>query len=342
MTSPNQANPDGALGPGDFAAFQAMTEDQARAAMRGGVQPHWEGAQDAAHGAYNSKIDDHTQSITEIQAVINTLILQGDALKYVSNGTYTPNPNVVTVEVINIAAGGGGSSGSQDVVVAGTRSGGGGGGGGEVHAPIPASLLPTNIDGTFKSLQVIIGAGGAGALVDSDVGTGGGHTKFGPEVGSGASEYLLAGGGQGGQWGNSGPIAQGGAGMIPGGNGGRAVGDVSHQTLPGSSTSAFDLHGGGGGGGAGYAQGKGGGQAGGNGAVAPGGAPGTPGSAGSSPSAIVAVGGGGGGGGLSGSAGGGNGGYPGGGGGGSACSTGGATFGGNGADGVLYIIERMA
>lgn len=343
MTTPGTPppKPEGSFSLGS--AFGSdITTESAMATMTGQTKAKYTGVQQAIGTEIRGPINDHSQSITDIQAVINTLILQGDALKFVSNGTYTPNPNVVTVEVIAIGAGGGGSSGSQDALVAGTRSGGGGGGGGETHAPIPASLLPTNPDGSYKSLQVIVGAGGAGALADSDVGTGGGHTKFGPEVGSVAQEFLLGGGGQGGAWGNGGPTAQGGAGMILGGNGGRAVGDVSHPTPPGSSTSPFDLHGGGGGGGAGYAQGKGGGNAGGNGATAPGGAPGTPGQAGSSPSPIVAVGGGGGGGGLSGSAGGGNGGYPGGGGGGSACNAGGATYGGNGGNGVLFIIERMA
>lgn len=300
------------------------------------------GIVDDAYVANMPTITDHSASITELQQAVEALILQGLAIKFTSNNTYTPNENVVSIDVILIGAGGGGSSGSHDALVAGTRSGGGGGGGGETHVNVPASLLPTNLDGSYKGIQIIVGAGGAGALSDSGVGTGGGHTRIGPEVGSGAQSWLLGGGGTGGAWGNSGPIAPGGVGMIPGGNGGRAIGDPSHVLPPTPSTSAFDLHGGGGGGGAGTAQGKATGSSGSGGGISPGGVIANPGQPGESPSAIVATGGGGGGGGLSGSSGGGAGGYPAGGGGGSACGTGGATFGGNGANGVVYIIERMA
>lgn len=300
------------------------------------------GTVDDAYIAGMPTINDHSQSITELREVVQQLILQGMAIRYTGNGTYTPNENVVSIDLILIGAGGGGSSGSYDALIDGTRSGGGGGGGGETHVNVPASLLPTNLDGTYRAIQVIIGAGGAGALSDSGVGTGGGHTRFGPEVGSGAQSWLLGGGGNGGAWGNSGPVAPGGIGMIPGGNGDRGLGPAGAGVGAGHSTSAYTLHGGGGGGGRGGAQGRGGGSPGGGGGISPGGAPGSPGAAGESPSDIVATGGGGGGGGASGSAGGGNGGFPGGGGGGSSCGITGATFGGVGGDGILYIIERMA
>ncbi|MFF0546960.1 hypothetical protein ACFYTF_29400 [Nocardia thailandica] len=300
------------------------------------------GTVDDAYIAGMPTINDHTQSITELEQAVEALILQGVAIKFTSNNTYVPSEGIVSVDVILIGAGGGGSSGSYDALIDGTRSGGGGGGGGETHVNVPASLLPTNIDGTYKGIQIIVGAGGAGATSDSGVGTGGGHTRFGPEVGSIAQSWLLGGGGNGGAWGNSGPVAPGGVGMIPGGAGDRGLGPAGAGVGAGHSTSAYDLHGGGGGGGRGGAQGRGGGSPGGGGGISPGGAPATPGAAGESPSTIVATGGGGGGGGASGSAGGGNGGFPAGGGGGSACDTGGATFGGNGANGVVYVIERMA
>lgn len=289
-------------------------------------------------------INDHSQSITDIQEVVDQIILQGVARRFTSNGTYVPNPNIVALEVILIGAGGGGSSGSMDFVADGTRSGGGGGGGGETHAPIPASLLPTNVDGTFKPIQIIVGLGGAGAPGDSAYGTGGGHTLFGPEVGSGAQAWLLGGGGQGGSWGNNPSPALGGSGMIPGGNGDKGLGPGGSGDGAGNSTSEVDLHGGGGGGGRGAAQGRGPGTTGGSGAIWPGGTPGDPGNPGTSPSEIVATGGGGGGGGSTGAARGGNGAFPAGGGGGSACGTVGigAGPGGNGGNGVVYIIERMA
>lgn len=319
-----------------------ITTESAMATMTGQTKAKYTNVQDAIGTQIRSPINDHSQSIVELQQAINQLILQGLAIKFISNNTYYPNPDVVSIDVILIGAGGGGSSGSWDFVSSGTRSGGGGGGGGETHVNVPASLLPTNPDGTYKGIQVIVGLGGAGALSDQGVGTGGGHTRFGPEVGSVEQSWLLAGGGVGGAWGDSGPVAPGGVGMIPGGDGDRGLGPAGSGVGAGNSTSAYDLHGGGGGGGRGGAQGRGNGTTGGGGGISPGGAPANPGAPGESPSTIVATGGGGGGGGLNGSSGGGNGGFPAGGGGGSACSNAGATYGGNGAHGVVYVIERMA
>jgi hypothetical protein len=284
-------------------------------------------------------ITDHSQSITELREAFDQLVLQGEAKVFTSNNTYVPSPGILSVDVIIIGAGGGGGSGSYDFAVSGARSGGGGSGGGETHTSVPASLLPTNPDGSFKPIQIVIGAGGAGAASDSGFGTGGGNSKFGPEVGNAGQQWLLGGGGVGGAWGAPGPVAQGGVGMIPGGNGGRGGYSNVAPTAPTSSVSAYGLYGGGGGGGAGGGAVVG--TAGAAGGISPGGGVGNPGSPGQSPSEIVATGGGGGGGGVSGSAGGGAGAYPGGGGGGSACGVGGATFGGPGANGIIYVIERM-
>lgn len=286
-------------------------------------------------------ITNHSNSITTLRAQFNQLILQGNAIVFDSNNTYTPSEGILSIDVILIGAGGGGSSGSYDAFTEGSRSGGGGGGGGETHANIPASLLPKNGDGSFKPIQIVIGMGGAGASVDSNYGAGGGHSKFGPEVGNTGQEWLLGGGGNGGAWGAPGPIAQGGVGMIPGGNGGRGAYSNVPPTAPTSSVSAYDLHGGGGGGGAGGGA-NGIGTAGGAGGISPGGNPGSPGNPGSSPATIIATGGGGGGGGISGTVGGGTGAFPAGGGGGSACNVGGATTGGAGGNGRCYVIERSS
>ncbi|WP_028478703.1 hypothetical protein [Nocardia sp. CNY236] len=339
MTTPGQNAPDGAFVVGSRFG-QDITEESAKVMMKGGVVSSFENAQGVAHSTYNNVIDDHSQQLVDLTEAVEKLVLQGSALVFYDNDTYTPSPGIVAVDVILIGAGGGGSSGSYDIFVHGTRSGGGGGGGGETHTSIPASLLPVNADGSYKPIQIIIGAGGAGASVDSNFGAGGGHTHFGPQVGVAGQSWLLGGGGQGGMWGNNGPVALGGVGMVPGGDGASGLGRDSPATGPGTSSSPFDLHGGGGGGGRGAATAYGAATPGGGGGISPGGAPGVPGAPGKSPSEIVATGGGGGGGGASGNAGGGPGGYPGGGGGGSACSGVGATFGGKGADGVLYVIER--
>lgn len=293
-------------------------------------------------------ITDHSHSITTLQQQFNQLILQGNAIVFTSNNSYTPSAGIKSIDVIIIGAGGGGSSGSYDALFGNSTTGGGGGGGGETHTNVPASLLPVDGSGNFLPIQIVIGAGGAGASGDAHVGAGGGHSKFGPQVGSGATQWLLGGGGDGGAFGTPAPTASGGVGMIPGGSGGRGVYYSSTLLAPtagGNSTSAYDLHGGGGGGGAGGYGSSIAPTAGGSGGISPGGAAGTPGAPGSAPASIIATGaGGGGGGGVSGSTpyGGGAGGFPGGGGGGSGCFTSGATIGGPGGNGICFIIERSS
>lgn len=293
-------------------------------------------------------ITDHSHSITTLQEQFDQLILQGEAIVFTSNNSYTPTPGIKSIDVIIIGAGGGGSSGSYDALFGNSTTGGGGGGGGETHTSVPASLLPVDGSGNFLPIQIIIGAGGAGASGDAHVGAGGGHSKFGPEVGNGGTQWLLGGGGDGGAFGTPAPTAAGGVGMIPGGTGGRGVyysGQLLAPTPGGNSTSAYDLHGGGGGGGAGAYGTQIAGTAGGGGGISPGGAVGTPGAPGSSPASIIATGAGGGGGGAcigSTAYGGGAGGYPAGGGGGSATYVGGATTGGLGGNGICYVIERSA
>ncbi|WP_306358899.1 MULTISPECIES: hypothetical protein [unclassified Nocardia] len=338
MTTPGQGAPDGAFVVGGRYG-QNLTEESAKAIMKGGVVSSFESAQGVAHGAYNNRIDDHANSITELRNAFEQLVLQGRAIVYTRNSSYTPSPDILSVEVIIIGAGGGGSSGSYDALVEGVRSGGGGGGGGETHTSIPASLLEKNTDGSFKPIRIVIGSGGAGASQDRNYGASGSDSLFGPEVGSDDREWLLGGGGQGGQWGAPGPVAQGGVGMIPGGNGGRGGAGNTRGTAPTPSVSAYALYGGGGGGGSGGSP-LWAGTAGAAGGISPGGAAANPGWAGRSPAQIVATGGGGGGGGHSGNYGGGSGGFPGGGGGGSACAANGATTGGAGATGICYVIER--
>lgn len=340
MSSPGGEKPPGSIEVGGFEAWRARSEADAKNAMKGGVLGSFEGVEDEAQGRIFDPINDHSQSITDLRDAIEQLILQGSAIKFITNGTYIPAEGLVSVDVILIGAGAGGGSGSWDAINFGTRSGGGGGGGGEAHVNVPASLLPTDNEGNLLPIQIVVGAGGDGAPGDQGVGQGGGHTYFGPEVGSLDQAWLMAGGGSGGSWGNTPPVAPGGIGMIPGGNGGPGGGPNGTPGAGEHSTSAFDLHGGGGGGGGGFCQSRGAGRPGGGGGISPGGTAGNP---GQPPSTIVATGGGGGGGGPSGSAGGADGAYPAGGGGGSACSAvSGATTGGDGGDGVVYVIERMA
>lgn len=277
-------------------------------------------------------INDHTNSITALEAAFDALILQGNATVYTSNNTYTPSDGIVSVEVIIIGAGAGGAAGRWDLVGANRYAGGGGGGGGEVHTVIPAAMFPQT-GGHYDPIAITIGAGGSGGVTDAAAGGGGGNTSFG--------SYLTAGGGQGG-WanniGNSGG-GLGGAGMIPGGKG---ADTPTTGVRGGDSLSAYSLNGGGGGGGPGLYEGADvntAPQSGGIGGISPGGLPGQPGQA---PSSVVATGGGGGGGALTVTSSGGAGAIPaGGGGGGSGSLAGPRGNGGNGARGVLFVIERM-
>ena len=281
--------------------------------------------------AQQATVNDHSQSITELRAAINQLILQGNALVFTSNNTYTPSAGVLSVDVILIGGGAGGAGGTASAINGGP--GGGGGGGGEVHVNIPATLLPKDGE-DFASIEITIGAGGARGTVGHP-GTGGGDTVFGAGL-------LTAGGGQGGMTGTGtapGVGGVGGAGMIPGGAGGSGRVSSGNGWPGGNSTSAYDLHGGGGGGGGGTDSGMGG--PGGIGGISAGGTSGSTATRdGHPPSPIVATGAGGGAGGWSaGDAG--NGAFPGGAGGGGRGAAS-ATNGGAGAAAIMFIIEHLA
>src|SRR5699024_4164877 len=93
-------------------------------------------------------VNDHSASITEIQETLERMILQGQAIVFTSNGTYTKPDGLVSLDVILIGAGGGGGAGTDGNISAsiGVYSGGyGGGGGGEVHTNIPAALIDDTV-----------------------------------------------------------------------------------------------------------------------------------------------------------------------------------------------------
>ncbi|WP_280481601.1 hypothetical protein [Nocardia cyriacigeorgica] len=288
-------------------------------------------------------INDHTQQLEDLTAAIEQTILQGDAWVFLDGETWTPTEGVLFLEVILIGAGAGGGGGRGDAIPANRGGGGGGGGGGEVHyKTIPANLLPKDPSGNFLPLQIGIGTGGSGGAANNGAnafpGVGGGNSTIDTAI----ERILTAGGGQGGTGathGGAGGIGgQGGAGMVIGGNGGNGGGGtVDEPSSAGThSTSQYELNGGGGGGGGGGGNaiaGVGAGQPGGVGGISPGGTPGLPGEA---PSSVVATGGGGGGGGHY-TAAGGAGAMPAGGGGGGGENA----PGGNGGNGICFIIERF-
>lgn len=373
MTSPSGGTPGGGVsGSGGMAAHAATTEPQWKNSIYD--QVNWKfggislfgglltiftagfsnvleaifGTVDNDYVADMAIINEHTNSITTLQAAFNQMILQGNALVFTSNNTYTPSAGIVSVDLILVGAGGGGGSGRRNVGSTVQCGGGGGGGGGEVHLTVPAALLPKGGSGAFLPIAITIGGGGQGAQTEANPGVGGGNTIFG--------DLLTAYGGQGGMGGDvyteltSGRGGTGGVGIIRGGNGGSIEITTSENvfrgaTSGGNSFSGTDLYGGGGGGGAGASSPSAAAPEptpGGAGGISPGGA--APGGHGTAPSAIVATGGGGGAGSVRSSSVqyGGNGALAGGGGGGAgAALTGEWGRGGNGGNGILYVIERM-
>ena len=368
MTSPNGGVPSGGItGSGGMAAHAGTTEGQWRDSIYNQVNDSFGDVNlfgailrnllstvlgffsgfatviDAIFGTVNDTyirdlpiITDHSRSITEIREELAAATIHGNARVFTSNHTYYASPGTIEAFVIYIGAGGGGASGKWDLILATNRRGGcGGGGGGETHFLIPGTLL-FDSNGDPKPIDIRIGEGGKGAVNTDSPGNGGGNTSI---------AGVIAGGGDGGARGtttNGG--GKGGIGVIRGGDGGSAVTTDNGTSTPGrDSLSTFgELYGGGGGGGAGVTGWAGGTnpvRPGGSGGVSPGGQ--LPGQNGTPPSPIVVTGGGGGSGGNDR---GGDGAYPGGGGGGGGYGTSESNWGagGNGADGIAYIIERRA
>lgn len=345
MTTPSGESAVGALGPGGFAAWQAMTEADAKAIMSGGAKAKFSGAQNAfkTNGVPLSQqleiINDHTAQIDELRAEFEQTTIWGTARTFTSNNTYLASPGTVRVEVVMVGAGGGGAMGKWFALNA-DQGGGSGGGGGENHFTIPGSLL-FDSSGDPIPIPIIVGAGGEGGQVTENPGTGGGNTVI---------KDITAGGGVGGLF-HTGMYSggAGGTGMIPGGRGGTSYytdGSTNFSpTAGGNSVSPYDLHGGGGGGGGGGSGSFFGGQGqfGGAGGVSSGGInahwDGYP------PSTLLTTGGGGGRGANTNSGGtAGHGAVPGGGGGGGggANSAAGLAKGGNGGQGIIWLIERKA
>lgn len=346
MTSPDRNMPARAYTPSTVASMQNVTQKSVAEGMNGDMFGALTGAQGGLGGLLglvvraftgglfgtlgqgqafaeqqNAIINDHTQTIQELRAEVDTLTIHGTARTLSGDGTYLATPGTVRAEVIMLAGGAGGGTGAWNVLGGSQNGGFGGGGGGEVHFTINGAAL-FNEDGSPRPIAVTIGRGGQGATVNEGGGTGGGNTTF---------DGIIAYGGQGGTWGNGSGGGAGGFGLVKGGFGSGGSPD---------SLSGYELYGGGGAGGRGAGGNSGGGgSAGGRGGLNPGGTVGN-----NAPTAplVTATGGGGGGGGAY-QANGGAGSAPsgGGGGGGGAGSNANRGFGGPGAQGIIFIIERM-
>jgi flagellar motor protein MotB len=114
---------------------------------------------------------------------------------FTGNGTFDPQGDTITTEVLMVAGGGGGSNGATD------RGGGGGGAGGLIYL--------TDHD-VSASKSIVIGTGGSG---------GGGNTTFdgSTAVGGGAGGGGSGGSGGGGNWNGGGGAGTGGQGYAGGG-----------------------------------------------------------------------------------------------------------------------------
>lgn len=346
--APDGAIPDGSLVRGLFRARQLETEEQAKAKLTNGALGKWQGAQNkfkSDDGKSLSQqlgtITDHSRTIGRIEAELAQLTLFGNARTFTADTVITASPGTVSWDVIMIGAGGGGASGRWDLNGSGRLGGCGAGGGGENHFTIPGSML-FNPDGSPIPIQIRVGEFGEGAKSTNSPGQAGG------------SSWVLdmeAGGGVAGPtadfaYQSAWTTVPGGTGMIPGGFGSLVSLTNGAPINAGSSVSAYDLHGGGGGGGRGathsasYPTTHG---MGGQGGISPGGT--TQNSPGKVPSQLVPTGGGGGAGGSmdQGSTAG-AGAFPGGAGGGGGSGSGPNNWGrgGNGAAGIVRVMERFS
>lgn len=286
-------------------------------------------------------ITDHSRTIDEFREELAQLTIFGNARTFTGDTVITASPGTVSWDVIMIGAGGGGASGRWDVLPGNRLGGCGAGGGGENHVTISGSML-FNADGSPIPIQIRVGQFGEGATSTNSPGQAGG------------SSWVLdleAGGGVAGPtadfaYQSAWTTVPGGTGMIPGGFGSLVSLTAGAPINAGSSVSAYDLHGGGGGGGRGtthsssYPTTHG---MGGQGGISPGGT--TANSPGRIPSQLVPTGGGGGAGGSmdQGSTAG-AGAFPGGGGGGGGSGSNPSNWGrgGNGAAGIVHVLERFS
>ncbi|MEV4127164.1 hypothetical protein [Nocardia sp. NPDC049707] len=79
MTAPNQGDPSGALGPGDFHAFQAMTPDDAKSAMTSGTVTKVGDAHNSHQTNVVSRIDGNYALVLEAQGKADQAVTKAQA-----------------------------------------------------------------------------------------------------------------------------------------------------------------------------------------------------------------------------------------------------------------------
>jgi hypothetical protein len=79
VTAPNQGDPNGALNPGDFHAFQSMTEDDAKASMTSGAKVSIDGAFQSHRDNVTNRIDGNYTLIQTVQGSADTAVTTAQA-----------------------------------------------------------------------------------------------------------------------------------------------------------------------------------------------------------------------------------------------------------------------
>ncbi|WP_157119806.1 hypothetical protein [Nocardia xishanensis] len=249
MTAPNQSNPDGALNVGDFAAFQAMTEEDAKTAMTSGSVSSIDGARSTHDNEVKAPITSHAGSIDNHEVRIVSLEDGGTMTVYSGNATWTNIGGRIGVGVICGGQAGQSGGGSEAQKLGGNH-------GGYKYMEFDAADLPATVAITVGAPGTSAGqAGGISSFGSYVVGEHGVspaiHTSRGAMAsssgpgagGNNAGDFDLAG-----FSGGSSALGSAGAGGAAGGGGG---GTAGHGGAGGSVPTDSLTPCGGGGGGAG-------------------------------------------------------------------------------------------
>lgn len=185
MTTPNQSTPDGSLGPGDFAAWQAMTEEDAKAKMRLPLGS-WDGAQAAVQGELAPR-GFVNREVVRLDNRIDQLVYGDNTITqmytYSESGVWEKPPGAkkIVVYVLAGSSGGGKTNYPSDDYSPGQGGFSGGWSRGEFNAAdVPATVAVT------------VGVGGAGATTVDTAGAAGLNSSFGTLVsatGAGPTAY---------------------------------------------------------------------------------------------------------------------------------------------------------
>ncbi|MEE2058986.1 fibronectin type III domain-containing protein [Rhodococcus artemisiae] len=229
MTAPNQSSPDGSLGIGDFASWQAMTEADAKNKMKIPLSA-WNTAQQNIGGTY-ARGDYTHREVVRLDNRIDEIVVgteKGQIATFSTSDVWVKPPGATRVIVDVLASSSGGGRSNNGGNGGAYRGGTGGYSGGWTKLEFNPEDLPDEV-------EVILGGPGAGATSDGSRGSAGGDAAFGvlavatggqpAGYGTGNNTFSMRGGtggsnGNGGTAGSAGSFDPGGKGS-PDGSGGR-------------------------------------------------------------------------------------------------------------------------